>query len=1042
MAYNNLRFFDSDSNDLNLVFNTDLDLWQGVAYLPLVSTGLYETLTLHILENVEGQLFEDLHVTPIAEAVGTVSFKFRFSNDYNTSEDIFLSSAKSNAGEITVQKDLEQTAALLDNSIEVDYNTVTDKKIVTANLKANPIMVRAALNSEVEGFHVRPLSIIEVVNGVETREIARIKVYGEVEGEDERLRTLLTNIGMNLDDLDYFIFKDSNINEQSPDHILLNQKRKELLLQASQIKPFIGTYKALLNAVDFFGYDKVTLKEYWLNINEQSENFGKLKAVAVPNQDVIGFLADKNKTTDLPNSNQKKTSRFSLVYRLNTPTGKQDEWDMPIVEETLDYSPDEVLIKLYGLKNKLQKEYLPLQAKIVDITGEGDYFSQFNQNVWNNQHNIKAQEAGREYTVEKVPALRDVFMEDLRLVDYRLTGFNQDFEAIQGIYEQTNIGFTNFPAIISGNSNNILTITGEDLSKECTLDFSYLEGAISGSYVEILNVSFDGSNTIIKTSDAINSTSYTQPGISYIAIYSDTSKIICDSIETFYTEYYDNKLDTFNTMDGIPIGAPISLHIEEGLEDSWDFADFTWEDAGDEYSGKGVYNFSTDFTTDPTATFAYFKTLEDNGNKLLNWEDWWHRGIYEIEWKLIGPNGYNRSFRGPVYEYNHFPLTLPYVGSYTVEAHAHDLYNVTSTRIQKDWIEVKNKNVELYGLTQLAPKKLDWQEYVYSWDKSGSSWDWSRENTLPVSDTISTYYLTMDRANYIQDPEENGLEFSTVRRYQDTTPGGTGFKETSGPYQWSALDNHVWDDGPEVTWKMTRIGSDINSSFQIWALPNNQWINITQKDPGTGVISRDSYQILTTIPNNTIGFASQWQLIADELNSLDSNEHPILSKFNFNPIFEDITPFDIDGDSTPFPNTEDQLLYILSVAKEPARTYDFKSAWMSNIENSSPGSGTIREQLNFVSYNPGFDDTYIINGLVDLHKLNHVTFSYDLTNMPGIVSQNWKVTNNTLNIDDIYYSNQVLTHLFKDKGYYTVELEIQDSNGNKNTITKNILNII
>ena len=943
MAYNNLRFFDSDSNDLNLVFNTDLDLWQGVAYLPLVSTGLYETLTLHILENVEGQLLEDLHVTPIAEVVGDVSFKFRFSNDYNTSEDIFLYSAKSNAGEILVQKDLEQSATLLDNSIEVDYNTVTDKKIVTANLKADPIMVRAALNSEVEGFHIRPLSIIEVVDGVETREIARIKVYGEVEGEDERLRTLLTNIGMNLDDLDYFIFKDSNINEQSPDHILLNQKRKELLLQASQIKPFIGTYKALLNAVDFFGYDKITLKEYWLNINEQSENFGKLKAVAVPNQDVIGFLADKNKTTDLPNSNQKKTSRFSLVYRLNTPTGKQDEWDLPIVEETLDYSPDEVLIKLYGLKKKLQKDYLPLQAKIVDITGEGDYFSQFNQNVWNNQHNIKAQEAGREYTVEKVPALRDVFMEDLRLVDYRLTGFNQDFEAI--------------PAI-----------------------------------------------------DKLE---------------------ICDSIETFYAEYYDNKLDTFNTMDGIPIGAPISLHIEKGLEDSWDFAEFTWEDAGDEYSGKGVYNFSTDFTTDPEATFAYFKTLEDNGNKLLNWEDWWHRGIYEIEWKLIGTNGYNRSFRGPVYEYNHFPLTLPYVGSYTVEAHAHDLYNVTSTRIQKDWIEVKNKNVEVYGLTQLAPKKLDWQEYVYSWDKSGSSWDWSRENTLPVSDTISTYYLTMDRANYVQDPEENGLEFSTVRRSKDNTPGGTGFKETSGPYQWSALDNHVWDDGPEVTWKMTRIGSDINSSFQIWALPNNQWINITQKDPGTGVISRDSYQIVNIIPPTSFAI-SQWQLIADELNSLDSNEHPILSKFNFNPVYNDI---DDNG-------TDDQLLYILAVAEEPARTYDFNEVWMSQIENWSPYTSAIREKINFVSYNPGFDDTYIINGLVDLHKLNHVTFSYDLTNMPGIVSQNWKVTNNTLNIDDIYYSNQVLTHLFKDKGYYTVELEIRDSNGNKNTITKNILNII
>ena len=124
----------------------------------------------------------------------------------------------------------------------------------------------------------------------------------------------------------------------------------------------------------------------------------------------------------------------------------------------MDYSPDEVLIKLYGLKKKLQKDYLPLQAKIVDITGEGDYFSQFNQNVWNNQHSIKSHSAGREYVVEKVPASRDIFMEDLRLVDYRLTGFNQDFDAIST---------------------------------------------------------------------------------------SDRSEIL-DSIKTFYSEYYDNKLDTFN----------------------------------------------------------------------------------------------------------------------------------------------------------------------------------------------------------------------------------------------------------------------------------------------------------------------------------------------------------------------------------------------------------------------------------------------------------------------------------------------------------------
>ena len=80
--------------------------------------------------------------------------------------------------------------------------------------------------------------------------------------------------------------------------------------------------------------------------------------------------------------------------------------------------------------------------------------------------------------------------------------------------------------------------------------------------------------------------------------------------------------------------------------------------------------------------------------------------------------------------------------------------------------------------------------------------------------------------------------------------------------------------------------------------------------------------------------------------------------------------------------------------------------------------------------------------MAELHLLNHLTFSYDLSNMPGIISQQWKLTNNTLNIEDIYYSNPILTHVFKDKGYYTVSLDLLDSNGNKNTVNKNILKII
>ena len=917
MAYSNLRFFDTDGNDLNLLYNSELDLYQGVVYLPLVSTGLYETLTLHVLENVGGPLGQDAYVTPIAEAPGKVEFKFRFENDYGTSPDIFLYSAAIDSGDLTVQIDDEQSQELLSETNAPSI--VNGLKIVNDGLKTRPITAQIALTSETEGFHIRPLSVIEVVDGVETREIANIKIYGEVEAEDERLRVLLGNIGMNLDDTDFFIFKDADINEMSPDHLLLNQKRKELLLQASEIEPFIGTYKALLNAIDFFGYDKITLKEYWLNINEQSENFGKLKAVAVPNQETIGFLADKKGGTDLPNSNQKKTSRFSLVYRLNTPTGEIDQWDMPKVQETLDYSPDEVLIKLYGLKNKLQRDFLPLQAKIVDITGEGDYFSQFNLNVWNNQHNIKDQNAGREFKPVKVPAKRNVYMEDLRKVDYRLTGFGQDFDGIPH---------------------------ADKLS-------------------------------------------------------------ICDSIENFYNTYYDENKDTFNTIDGIPIGAPIALHIDEGLEDSWDFAEFTWEDA------------------------------VDTGNHLLNWENWWHRGVYEIEWHLIGPRGYNKSFRGPVYEYNHFPLTLPYVGEYTVEAHLHDLYNVRSTKIHQNWIEVLNKNVEVYGLTQIAPKQMDWKDYKYGWDRVGTSWDWSRENLMPVRDAIGTFYLTMDRANYVRDERVVGPEFSTIRRYKDVSTA-TGFNETAGPYQWGDLETQAWNDGPEVTWKMTRIGPDINSSFKfemdddanVATYPSV--ISITQQNPmGTGSYS-DAYSIQAPNPQSSQDYTA-YANIANELNNIDGSDYPIISKFNYNVIAVDVDGNELTGNA---PLGADDMVYILAVGKEPSRTHDFEAVDVTN------GFVLPNSIVNFISYNPGFDDAYLINNMAELHLLNHVTFSYDLTNMPGIVSQRWRVINNTLNINDIYYSDPILTFLFKHKGYYSVELELRDSNGNKNKITKNILNII
>ena len=915
MAIQNLRFFDNDSNDLNLLFNQNDLVWEGVCYLPEVSTGLYETLSIHILEKVETSLGSERVVTPISNLIGSPKYVAEFLDDYEFSDDIFLYGATQKDGDLFVEKNKIQEVSVLDSSYYSSTNPANGLTIAQPNVTSNAVTYNIALNSNVEGYHTRILRIYQPdTNGGSDLEIARIRIYGEVVGEDERLKVLLSNMGMLLEESDYFIFKKSDVKELSTDWKILNEKRKELLLQASQIKPFVGTYKALLNAIDFFGYDKITLKEYWLNINEQSENFGKLKAVAVPNQKEVGFLANKNNGNQLPNSNQKKTSRFSLVYRLNEADGGVDEWDIPTVKESLDFSPDEVLIKLYGLKRKLQRDYLPLQAKIVDITGEGDYFSQFNMNVWNNQHMIKTQTAGVEVEFSRFPEERQLFIEDLRKVDYRLTGIGQEFP---------------------------------------------------------------------------------------LATQADNEAVI-ESINNFYNGYYNEDLSTFNTISGIPIGAPLVLNVDS-YKESWDDAQFSWMDA------------------------------DDTGNDHLEWDNWWKGNVYEVEWIVTGPRGYQKTFRGDLESHSKIPVVLPYAGDYSIELALYDLFNVRSSVRETNYINVKNKNVEIYGVSQKALPKLNWNQYRYSWNNVGSDWNHSTEHLDEVDDIIATYYLTLDRANYVHDANDvGGYEFSTVRRYVDTT-SLTGFSETTGPYRWNELKPHVWNDGQDINWNMTRVGGDINASFKMNVSVSNghsngHFFQIIQKHPVSNQLITDSYIITSAYPSDSLD-TNAWLNVSAELNGLDPQDHPIITKFNFNAIL-------VDNDGDGITDTCD---YILAVGKEPSRSYEYEDVLFNNTLGGEILTGS---KQHYECYNPTFFDLELIDTHKELRMLNHLTLSYDITNMPGIVSQKWVLKNNTLNIEDIYYNNKWLTHLFKHKGEYSVELELMDVNGNINTTNKNIIKII
>lgn len=195
--------------------------------------------------------------------------------------------------------------------------------------------------------------------------IANFNIFGQTEIEDIRYKIELNNTGKNIKPEDIYIFKDYDISEQGIDWTFLNKKRKEMLLVRPDIFDYIGSYKAIINAINYFGYNDLELHEYFRNTKRNSENFNKLIKTEIPdifNPSLPGWKDDENLLNVLPNAEYEATNLFNLSYRI---TDKQGNF-------VLNYSLDEVIIKLMGLKKWLGKNVIPISHRILDITGNAD----------------------------------------------------------------------------------------------------------------------------------------------------------------------------------------------------------------------------------------------------------------------------------------------------------------------------------------------------------------------------------------------------------------------------------------------------------------------------------------------------------------------------------------------------------------------------------------------------------------------------------------------------------------------------------------------
>ena len=198
------------------------------------------------------------------------------------------------------------------------------------------------------------------------KEIGRFNVYGQTEIEDIRFKTELGNVGKLVSSDDVYIFKEYDIKEEGIDWVYLNQKRKEMLMMRNIIYPYIGSYKSIINAINYFGYNDLELNEYYRNINIDSPNYFKLFKVEIP--DIFDNTVEGWKENDFikhtfPNPNYEDTNLFNLTYRITDREGNN----------VLNYTLEEVQKKLQGLKYWLQKNIIPITHKILDITGRADF---------------------------------------------------------------------------------------------------------------------------------------------------------------------------------------------------------------------------------------------------------------------------------------------------------------------------------------------------------------------------------------------------------------------------------------------------------------------------------------------------------------------------------------------------------------------------------------------------------------------------------------------------------------------------------------------
>ena len=954
--------------------------------------------------------------------------------------------------------------------LDYDANQVqlTNDFLETSIITSAALEINVAFSSSTGNTYRRTLVITDTVTNTV---LAEITFYGESVEEDERLKVITQNLGYNIIDTDSTIFRNTDINEILPNFEEINRKRREIIMEGHNIYPFIGSYKGLVNALKYFGYDNMSIREYWKNIDKASPKYGKyIQTTPVVLDMKTSDFNDQSIT--LPNKKFRKTSLFSLVYKLNDiKPGEFTDEDLPITEETSEFTTEEVIIKLFGLKRKLEKDFLPLNARIKDIIGEADFFG-----------------------------LNEVTNSIRRNLTNSITaGVNVDFKI-------TPDG--------CGNIKDLRDLL--KLAPPCTK----VDNAIIGQTFICPIPGYPGQNLVLgpyDTGEEIEATLFGPDLNSVLGEPVDGNDFTISDIADFYLAYFSRYAPNINTLDHIPGRSSNRLPDKPDIEIGYpvvltndSFNSLTYDDINSTYNelGSGViYRFEfipenvsvndVFIITDPiTGTdVRYTAVLGDNssdvvdglfdavqveidarnrpwflyeisketndngialvisgsdsnrlvpsvildsslnsatltknqlpGNLLYTWDNILRGNFIEMEWTVFkdadaDSGSFFYTIRGSIDELDSIPVILPGLGKYNVELKLFDLYNNISSTIKSDFICVEPLEVEFSGWYQARQLEYKWQDSKYTWGDYGAFWDLPIPPKVLVNDETPALYDSLDSVNAIL----NTFGINATPSFQMMNFQSNGKVSFAGPYYWDNMDTGSWNDTYHLWWDMTRVTGDTPAYFEF-----------DQVEPGSFL------QIIDV--NNEVGthfFPTSTSTLLEAKRQLNESTDPIISKYIYNAVLKSTA-------------TGDSVVYIQATARYAGKYGDFTSIDMidqngNRICRESTSADIVATGCESIIFdsgqsrtnNPTYNTVKFLNDGKVLPRYTWAMFVYDKCKIAGKKNPKWRIKETTGKTGiDIYFESKHLTYMFKEKGKYEISLELEDSNGNKYSTTRNMV---